>query len=53
MYDKDMVVRMIKMIEKGNLKMGDGAGMTTIGKYGLDEIGKTESGWGKQVLSSL
>ncbi|KAI9640387.1 hypothetical protein NHQ30_011132 [Ciborinia camelliae] len=54
MYDREMVVRMIKMIEKGNLKMGDGAGMKIIGKYGLDEIdeameiAKNETGWGNQ-----
>ncbi|KAA8570099.1 hypothetical protein MFRU_005g02410 [Monilinia fructicola] len=56
MYDREMVVRMIKMIEKGNLKMGGDAGVRTIGKYGLDrideamEIAKNETGWGRQVL---
>ena len=57
MYDRHMVVQMIKMIEKGNLKLGEeGTGMKTVGKFGLDGIeealvlAKVESGWGKQVV---
>lgn len=52
-----MVVQMIKMIEKGNLKLGEeGTGIKTVGKFGLDaieealELAKKESGWGKQVV---
>jgi hypothetical protein len=57
MYDRHMVAQMIKMIEKGNLKLGeDSTGVKTAGKFGLDEIeealklAKKESGWGKQVI---
>jgi hypothetical protein len=57
MYDRHMVVQMIKMIEKGNLKLGErGTGVRTVGNFGLDEIdealklAKKESGWGKQVI---
>jgi len=56
MYSRDMVVRFIKMIEKGNLKLGQEAGVTTVGTYGLDgirealDVAKKESGWGKQVI---
>ena len=57
MYDRHMVVQMIKIIEKGNLKIGEeGTGMKTVGKFGLDginealKLAKSESGWGKQVI---
>ena len=57
MYSRHMVVRLIKMIEKGNLKLGEEAtGMRTMGKFGLDRIDEAiemaarEKGWGKQVL---
>jgi hypothetical protein len=57
MYDRHMVVQMIKMIEKGNLKLGEeGTGVKTVGKFRLEEIeealklAKNESGWGKQVV---
>jgi hypothetical protein len=56
MYSPEMIFRFIKMIEKGNLKLGQEAGVTTVGTYGLDEIqqalvfAKKESGWGKQVV---
>jgi len=57
MYDRYMVVQMIKMIEKGNLKLGEeGTGVKTVGKFRLEEIeealklAKNESGWGKQVV---
>ncbi|PVH74073.1 putative isopropanol dehydrogenase [Cadophora sp. DSE1049] len=57
MYDRHMVVQMVKMIEKGNLKLGEeGTGIKTVGKFGLDaieealELAKKESGWGKQVV---
>lgn len=32
------MVRLVEMIEKGNLKMDNSAGIKTIGKYGLDKI---------------
>jgi hypothetical protein len=57
MYSRDMIVRVIKMVEKGNLKLGeDATGMRTVGKFGLDriyeaiEMAGKEKGWGKQVL---
>ena len=57
MYSRDMVVRFIKMVEKGNLKLGEEAtGMRTVGKFGLDrvyeaiELAGKEKGWGNQVL---
>jgi len=57
MYSRDMVVRIIKMIEKGNLKLGEEAtGMKTVGRFGLErvyeaiELAAREKGWGKQVL---
>ncbi|KAE9364409.1 putative isopropanol dehydrogenase [Stipitochalara longipes BDJ] len=57
MYSRDMAVRFIKMVEKGNLKLGEEAtGMRIIGKFGLDrvyeaiELAEREKGWGKQVL---
>ena len=57
MYDRHMVVQMIKMIEKGNLKLVEqGIGVKTIGKFGLEEIeealklAKQQSCWRKQVV---
>lgn len=57
MYSRDMVVRFIKMVEKGNLKLGEEAtGMRIVGKFGLDrvyeaiELAGRERGWGNQVL---
>ena len=56
MYGREAVVRMIKMIEKGNLKLGASGGVQIIGKFGLDQIdeamkiAKMETAWGKQVL---
>jgi threonine dehydrogenase-like Zn-dependent dehydrogenase len=57
MYNRDMVVRLIKMVEKGNLKLGEVAtGMKTVGTFGLGriyeaiEMAGKEKGWGKQVL---
>jgi threonine dehydrogenase-like Zn-dependent dehydrogenase len=57
MYERDMVVKLVQMIEKGNLKLGEkGSGWKTVGKFGLDgieegiQLAEKESGWGKQVL---
>lgn len=57
MYSRDMVVKLIKMVEKGNLKLGqDATGMRTVRTFGLDRIyeaidlASKERGWGKQVL---
>jgi threonine dehydrogenase-like Zn-dependent dehydrogenase len=56
MYGREAVVRMVKMIEKGNLKLGASAGVRIIGRYGLDQIdeamkiAKMGTAWGKQVL---
>lgn len=49
MYEREMAVKMVKMIEKGS-------GWKTVGKFELDgieeaiQLAETESGWGKQVL---
>ena len=57
MYDREMVVRLIKMIEKGNLRLGEKwAGVKTVGKFGLEQIeealemAKNEASWGRQVI---
>ena len=57
MYSREMVVRFIKMVEKGNLRLGEEAtGMRTVGRFGLEniyegiELAGREKGWGKQVL---
>ncbi|PQE16204.1 isopropanol dehydrogenase protein [Rutstroemia sp. NJR-2017a BVV2] len=56
MYGREAVVRMIKMIEKGNLKLGASGGVQIIGKFGLDQIDESDensengTAWGKQVL---
>ncbi|TVY86041.1 hypothetical protein LAWI1_G007366, partial [Lachnellula willkommii] len=57
MYSREMVVRFIKMVEKGNLRLGEeGSGMRTVGRFGLEgvdegiEMAGREKGWGKQVL---
>jgi len=60
MYEREMVVKFVKLIEKGNLKLGEkGSGWKTVGKFGLDgieeaiQLAEKESGWGKQVLLTL
>jgi hypothetical protein len=57
MYNRDMVVRLIKMVEKGNLKLGEEVtGIKTVRRLGLDriyeaiEMAGKKKGWGKQVL---
>jgi len=57
MYSREMVVRVVKMIEKGNLKLGEShMGMKTVGQFGLEgiqegiELAGKEKGWGKQVV---
>ncbi|TVY25142.1 hypothetical protein LHYA1_G006467 [Lachnellula hyalina] len=57
MYSREMVGRLIKMVEKGNLKLGEReSGMRTVGRFGLEgveegmEMARRERGWGKQVL---
>ncbi|KAF8860561.1 isopropanol dehydrogenase [Acephala macrosclerotiorum] len=56
MYEREMIVQAIKMIENGNLKLGENVGSKTVRRFGLEgieeglvEAGK-ETGWGKQVL---
>ncbi|KUJ14584.1 isopropanol dehydrogenase [Mollisia scopiformis] len=56
MYERDMVVQAIKLIENGNLKLGEKVGSKTLKMFGLEDIeegllmaGK-EAGWGKQVV---
>lgn len=57
MYEREGVERFIRMVEKGNLKVGaKDTGIQTVGRYKLQEIeealvtAEKESGWGKQVL---
>jgi hypothetical protein len=57
MYEREMIVRLISMVEKGNLKLGEtGTGFKTVGRFGLDGIqdaliaAKDTAGWGKQVV---
>lgn len=39
MYDRWMVEQCIKLVEKGNLKLGEkGAGIKTVGKFGLGDV---------------
>ena len=57
MYEREMIVRMLGMVEKGNLKLGEKeTGIKTVGKFGLEDIGdallkaKDAAGWGRQVV---
>ncbi|KAH8779119.1 isopropanol dehydrogenase [Hyaloscypha finlandica] len=57
MYEREMIVRLLGMVEKGNLKLGEeGTNFKTVGKFGLDSIGKAvqeaskATGWGSQVV---
>ncbi|RFU31292.1 hypothetical protein B7463_g5084, partial [Scytalidium lignicola] len=57
MYSREMMVRFLKLLEKGNLKLGEAnTGVKTTGKFSLDEIqqalevAKKEAGWGTQVI---
>jgi D-arabinose 1-dehydrogenase-like Zn-dependent alcohol dehydrogenase len=56
MYEKEAVVQCIKMIEKGNLKLGEKFGCKTLARFGLHDIDEgmdmaaKETGWGKQVV---
>jgi threonine dehydrogenase-like Zn-dependent dehydrogenase len=57
MYEREMIVRLIGMVENGNLKLGEtGTGFKTVGRFGLDGIqdaliaAKDTAGWGKQVV---
>ena len=57
MYEREMIVRLLGMVEKGNLKLGkNGTGIKTVGRFGLEGIGdalleaKNTAGWGRQVV---
>lgn len=57
MYSRETIVRFIKMIEKGNLRLGEtNTGWKTVGRFGLEGIEEAmkmaaeESGWGRQVV---
>jgi D-arabinose 1-dehydrogenase-like Zn-dependent alcohol dehydrogenase len=57
MYEREMIVRLLGMVEKGNLKLGEkGTNFKTVGKFGLDSIGEAvqeaskATGWGSQVV---
>lgn len=56
MYEREAVVQCIKMIENGNLMLGERVGCRTLKRFGLRDIeegmdmaGK-EAGWGRQVV---
>lgn len=56
MYEREAVVRLLKLIEKGRLPLGKKAGLACVGKFGLGEwqaafdSAKENSGWGLSVL---
>ncbi|KAH8667450.1 isopropanol dehydrogenase [Tricladium varicosporioides] len=57
MYSRETIVKFIKMIEKGNLRLGGiGTGWETVGRFsfeGIEEaikLAAEETGWGRQVV---
>ncbi|KFY15258.1 hypothetical protein V492_02120 [Pseudogymnoascus sp. VKM F-4246] len=56
MYEREHVVRLIKMLETGTLKLGEAAGVKTLGPYGLDaieealEVAEENGKWGQHVV---
>lgn len=56
MYDRETIVRLIKMIEKGNLRLGEKWAGVTTKKFRLEkieealEMAKKEASWGSQVI---
>lgn len=57
MYERESVVRLLGMLEKGNLRLGEkGAGFRIVGRFGLDGIreavqeARKAAGWGRQVV---
>ncbi|KAE8445412.1 hypothetical protein EG329_013425 [Mollisiaceae sp. DMI_Dod_QoI] len=56
MYEREMVVQVVKMLENGNLKLGEAVGCRTLGRFGLGDVEEglvvagREKGWGRQVV---
>jgi D-arabinose 1-dehydrogenase-like Zn-dependent alcohol dehydrogenase len=57
MYEREAIGKLIGMVEKGNLRLGeDGSGFKTVGRFGLESIGEAvqeagkAAGWGRQVV---
>ena len=56
MYEREDVRQILKLYERGLLKVGPAAGYKTAGKYGIDdwdkafEAAQKTAGWGSQVL---
>jgi len=56
MYDRSQAERLIKMVEFGNLKMGEASGMKVAGTFALEAIEKAldlasqRTGWGEDVV---
>jgi threonine dehydrogenase-like Zn-dependent dehydrogenase len=55
MYEREQMEQVIKMAEKGNLKLGKGAGVEVAGPYKLEQIKEAMEmaaklpGWGRRV----
>ncbi|KAJ9663330.1 hypothetical protein H2198_000847 [Neophaeococcomyces mojaviensis] len=58
MYERAAVARLIKLVEKGKLVLGERAGLRCAGTFGLQdweqafEAAAKSAGWGEQVLMS-
>jgi D-arabinose 1-dehydrogenase-like Zn-dependent alcohol dehydrogenase len=51
MHTRETMMRLIKMVEGGNIVLGEKAGMKTVGSFGLDgiqkafEMSERHTGW--------
>lgn len=56
MYEREVIKRMIKMVENGALRLGESAGLKIVGKFGLEDsaqaftAAKENAGMGEMVL---
>ncbi|KAF2182997.1 isopropanol dehydrogenase [Zopfia rhizophila CBS 207.26] len=56
MYEREQVQRFIRMLENGNLALGDRVGLNVAGVFGLEDVEKAldvaekGTGWGNDVL---
>lgn len=56
MYEREDISRLVKMVEVGVLKLGKGAGVEVVGRFGLEDwdtafrVAEESGVWGKQVL---
>lgn len=60
MYGREVIERVLKLVENGSLKLGkERAGVEILGNFGLEQweeafaLAKKETGWGKQVVFDL